>query len=116
MDPIELVARRRALGLNQAELGQALGVNQIAISRWETGAAAPRYPASVAMSLADLEDELAEEVEKFIELGEHSSAVRDTPEVTLKVSRDDPLRLVAAAQAAAELRDDGIQVRIVELE
>lgn len=116
MDPIELVARRRALGLTQAELGQALGMNQIAISRWETGANQPRYPVSLTTALSELEDELAVEVEKFIELGEHASAVRDTPEVTLKVSRDDPLRLVAAAQAAAELRDDGIQVRVVELE
>lgn len=114
MEPIELVARRRALGLSQVDLAAVLNVSQIAVSRWETGVRSPRDPVGLAMTLGRLEDELADQVGKFVELGEHSSAVRDTPDVTLRVGRDDPLGQVAAAQAAAELRDDGIQVAIVE--
>lgn len=114
MEPIEILARRRALGLSQVELAGVLGISQNTLSQWERGARTTNQPVKLAMVLGQLEDELADAVEKFIELGEHASAVRNTPDVTLKVSRDDPLGQVAAAQAASELSDDGIQVAIVE--
>lgn len=37
----ELTARRRALGLSQAELALRLGTTQSAVSEWETGQAKP---------------------------------------------------------------------------
>jgi DNA-binding transcriptional regulator YiaG len=35
--PLELRARRKALGLSQSDLAEALGVTQHTVSRWEEG-------------------------------------------------------------------------------
>lgn len=37
MTPIELKARREALGFNQSDLARHLGINQVSLSHWETG-------------------------------------------------------------------------------
>lgn len=37
LDWIELQCRRTALGLNQAQLAELLGVKQVTVSRWEQG-------------------------------------------------------------------------------
>ena len=37
MNPIELKARREALGLNQTDLARVLGVKQVTVSAWELG-------------------------------------------------------------------------------
>lgn len=53
---IIVMARRRA-GLTQQELGQRLGVPQVTIARWESGATEPKFQAvqeAVAMSGLDL--------------------------------------------------------------
>jgi DNA-binding transcriptional regulator YiaG len=45
----EVLALRKALGLNQTEFAEKLGVNQTAVSHWETGHRKPSGPACVLM-------------------------------------------------------------------
>jgi|GEM_PF-5882713 len=58
LTPTGLKARRQALGLSQAELGDIIDASQAAIAQWETGTRAPRNPAQVATALAAAEDQL----------------------------------------------------------
>ena len=58
LTPAGLKARRQALGLSQAELGNIINASQAAIAQWETGARAPRNPTQVATALAAAEDQL----------------------------------------------------------
>lgn len=58
LTPAGLKARRQALGLSQAELGDIIDASQAAVAQWETGARAPRDPAQVAAALAAAEDQL----------------------------------------------------------
>ncbi len=56
MDAQQLIAARRALGLSQAALAQALGVDQATVSRWESGKA--RIPGAVELALAKLKESI----------------------------------------------------------
>lgn len=58
LTPAGLRARRQALGLSQAELGDVIDASQAAITQWENGARAPRNPTQVATALAAAEDQL----------------------------------------------------------
>lgn len=89
MDPIELKARREALGLNQEDMAGLLGVTQATLSNWESGTRTPRDPLTVAMRVYQIEDVHDKIIDDLCEIGEHSSAVRDTPEVTLRTYRTD---------------------------
>ncbi|MBV9359094.1 MAG: tetratricopeptide repeat protein [Chloroflexi bacterium] len=51
MEPAELRARRRALGLSQAELAATLGVAGNTVARWERGASRIGNPALVLLAL-----------------------------------------------------------------
>ena len=53
LTPSELVARREALGLTQAEFGTELAVHPITVSRWERGER--RIPEMLALALEALE-------------------------------------------------------------
>ena len=46
----KIEARRKKLGLSQAELGQRVGVGQTAVCRWENGAAQPSLENLVKLS------------------------------------------------------------------
>lgn len=52
MDSDEILRRRTALGLTQTELGDAVGVHQITIHRWEAGKSAPSGLALRALAAA----------------------------------------------------------------
>lgn len=41
MEPHDILRRRTALGLSQTQLGDAVGVHQITVHRWEAGKARP---------------------------------------------------------------------------
>lgn len=56
MTPIELRARRAALGLSQVDLAAVLGTSQAAVSHWEAGARSPRDPQFLEDHLTALED------------------------------------------------------------
>ena len=131
MDPIEIKARREALGLNQEEMAAILGVKQITVSHWETGLRKPRDPADVALRLAQIEEIQEKIIDDLCELAEHSSGVRDTPEVVLRTYRTNDayweadaearengwpavLHRSAGAWARRILEEDGIQARIAE--
>jgi len=58
LTPAGLKARRQALGLSQAELGDIIDASQAAITQWENGARAPRDPTQVDAALAAAEDQL----------------------------------------------------------
>lgn len=51
MTPDELRARRKALGLSQTKLAEALGATQHTVSRWERGKMAITGPRSVWLDL-----------------------------------------------------------------
>ena len=74
MDPIELRARREALGLSQSELATLLGVKQNTWSQWETGKRG--VPDGVGEELARLE----EVVEDLVD---HLDSALDARVVTL---------------------------------
>lgn len=54
MDPGEFVAIRHRLGLSQAAIAAALGVDQATISRWESGRT--RIPGAIRLALGSLEE------------------------------------------------------------
>lgn len=132
MDPIEIKARREALGLNQEDMAAILGVKQITVSQWERGTRSPRDPAEIAMRLGQIEKIHDKIIDRLCEIGEHSSSVRDTPEVVLHTYRTDEAYWAADAEArendwpavlhrsaCAWARrileaEDGIQARIAE--
>lgn len=130
MNPIELRARRAALGLSQAELAALLGCPRTVLSTWETGARKPRYPLEIQASLAELEDVLDGLISDLAEQIEHASGVQDSAVIVKRTYESDEdwwavdaeargarlpaaMHRVALARAAAEARDDGITVKII---
>ena len=99
MDPIEIKARREALGLNQEDMAAILGVKQITVSQWEAGLRSPRDPADIALRLSNAEDVHDKIIDDLCEIAEHSSGVRDTPNVVLRTYRTDEAYWEADAMA-----------------
>jgi transcriptional regulator with XRE-family HTH domain len=57
MDPADLLGRRKALRMSQAELGRALGVARNTLARWERGELEMRHAELIALALDRLEAE-----------------------------------------------------------
>lgn len=89
MKGIELAAHRAALGMTQTDLAKILGVNQEAISRWETGLRSPRDPDDVWEAIGRLERIQDALIDELCEIGEHSSGVLNSPTVVLRVFESD---------------------------
>ena len=89
MKGIELAARRAALGMTQTDLARVLGVQQEAISRWETGLRSPRDPGDVQEAIERLEGIQDALIDELCEVGEHSSSVLDSPTVVFRVFASD---------------------------
>ncbi len=124
MRPIELIARREALGLTQTQCAKILGNTQSAVSHWEKGRS--YIPDGVDDDLLALERLVDELVERMIEQATDAKARGEIPIIRLKVGRRDLgpvnehetppaiLQRVAAARAQFELRDQSIQAHILE--
>ncbi len=129
MNPIELRARRAALGLSQAELAALLDCPRPVLSTWETGSRRPRDPLSIEIAIAELEDVMDGLIDDLAQQIEHASGVQDSSVVKRRTYDSDEawwavdaearaarlpssMHRVALARAAAEARGDGITVRI----
>lgn len=120
MQPIELRARREALGLPQHELAAWLGVAQATISAWEVGRRT--IPAGIHGELAELEEQLLDIADRMVQAGEAAGAecvlftfVDDGELAAAHPEMDGwpaALHRVAAAQAAAALRETGVRTMI----
>lgn len=83
LTPTGLKARRQALGLSQAELGDILDVSQAAVAQWESGAKAPRNPTQVATALASAENELHNFTQQLVQAAKKHADHAGTKVVTL---------------------------------
>lgn len=104
MQPVELRARRLALGLSQAQLADALDVKQAMISYWETGKRL--IPSGIASDLAGLEAWVQARIQQYVQAG--SSLITVDPD-----SPWDGMELVAAARAQQMLTTPGHTPAIV---
>ena len=131
MEPIELRARRAALGLEQRELAEMLACSPSVIEQWETGADEMSDPVSVDLvlqSAENLADELLDRLEGWVE---HASGVLDSPYVDIRTYGSDSelwasdawcaehgvrasMHRTTAAWAARLVRDGGITARIIQ--
>lgn len=83
LTPTGLKARRQALGLSQAELGNILDVSQAAVAQWESGAKAPRNPTQVATALASAENEFHNFTQQLVQAAKKHADHAGTKVVTL---------------------------------
>ena len=125
MNPVELRARREALGLSQEKMAEVLGVSQMAVSRWEAGARAPRDPVGLHMQICALEDAIMDCESILIERVtdgdvEDTQILVYTDRAAYRVGEPEisaclPLEChrVAAARAAMVLREEGYDVTLV---
>lgn len=121
MAPIELKARRLALGMNQQQLARLLHVRQATVSMWERGGHS--IPHRLDSELALLEDAAADLADRMVEL------LDAAPDIDALLVHDDErdfwkaqpeheglpviCQQVAAARAATEMRDDGRKIWIL---
>lgn len=92
LTPAGLKARRQALGLSQAELGDIIDASQAAIAQWETGARAPRNPAQVATALAAAENRLHHFTQQLTQTAkEHADHAGTRVVILTTLSNDDPI-------------------------
>ena len=83
LTPTGLKARRQALGLSQAELGDIIDASQAAVAQWEIGARAPRNPTQVAAALASAENELHDLIQQLVQAAKKHADHAGTKVVTL---------------------------------
>lgn len=104
MNRIELVARRRALGLTQTELAELLGLSQSAIGRYETGRANPE---SLNTALARIEARLAADVAARV-TGYYADGAPLEISAANRLTAASALEHVAAARAADQIRRENL--------
>lgn len=69
---LNILIRRKGVGLSQKELADMLGVDQPVISRWEAGGRIPRSYESISETFDECEKRLLEVVDSLISLAEAS--------------------------------------------
>ena len=113
MTPIELQARREALGLSQSLLAAVLDVKQATISRWESGDRG--IPEFAESRIVDMENAVESLIERMLALAtEHGADVLIVHGDDAAFWRAHPemdgwpaaLQRVAAARALVEARDE----------
>jgi DNA-binding helix-turn-helix protein len=71
---LNILIRRRGVGLSQKELAKLLGVDQPVISRWEAGGRIPRSYEEMTETFDECEKRLLEVVDSLISLAEASDS------------------------------------------
>lgn len=56
MEPQEIIALRKRLGLTQTQLGERLGVGKMAVSHWEHGQCRPAKSVMLLIKLLGLQE------------------------------------------------------------
>ena len=113
MNPVEIVARREALGLSQVQLAALLGVAQNTVSAWERGKR--NIPAGVHTDLESLEalqDELISETTQTL-LGASGRVVLTLPMAT-PGNLPDSFQRVVAANILRDVRGEGREISLVQ--
>lgn len=72
---LNILIRRKGVGLSQKELAAMLGVDQPVISRWEAGGRIPRSYEEMTKTFDECEKRLLEVVDSLISLAEASDSL-----------------------------------------
>ena len=120
---INIMIRRKGLGLSQAELADMLDTTQITISRWETGVRAPHDPLTIHILLDEYEERFLDLVDELVSVAEDEEKLANAPEVAYPIYRTQGdyqercphakrlpylgMYQMAVAQAAMLVRSDG---------
>jgi transcriptional regulator with XRE-family HTH domain len=121
---MEVRCRRRALGLNQEELADVLGVKQTTVSRWESGG---QVPPGVVDELDDLADDLERLEAAYVTWAEAAARQTGEPVVLLVAVSDEgfwaahpdsdglpvAVQQVAAGRAQRRLDEAGVEATIM---
>lgn len=84
---VNIMIRRKALGLSQEDLADILDTTQITISRWETGARAPRDPVTNDFILAHWEELFLDLMDELVSVAEDEEQLSNTTFVTYPMYR-----------------------------
>lgn len=124
LTPAGLRARRQALGLSQAEIGDIIDASQAAVAQWESGGRVPRDPAQVADALAAAEDQLHNFTQHLIQAAKDRADHAGTKAIILTtlvnsslIDSDElspALHRTATGRAFEQLRRDGYHPIILE--
>lgn len=120
---INIMIRRKGLGLSQAELADMLDTSQITISRWETGARTPHDPLTIHILFDEYEERFLDLVDELVSVAEDEEKLANAPEVAYPMYRTQAeyaercphakrlpylgMYQMAVAQAAMLVRSDG---------
>lgn len=120
---INIMIRRKGLGLSQAELADMLETTQITVSRWETGARTPHDPLTIHILFDECEALFLTLVEELVSVAEDEEKLANVPEVAYPMYRTQVeyqkrcphartlpylgMYQMAVAQAAMIMRDEG---------
>ena len=120
---INIMIRRKGLGLSQAELADMLNTTQITISRWETGVRTPHDPLTIDILLDECEERFLDLVDELVSVAEDEERLANAPEVAYPMYRTQAeyqercphakripylgMYQMAVAQAAMLVRSDG---------
>ena len=120
---INIMIRRKGLGMSQADLADMLDTTQITISRWETGARIPRIPMVILLLFGEFEKRILDLVEELVSVAEAEEKLANAHEVAYPMYRTQKdyqercpyakrlpylgMYQMAVAQAAMLVRSDG---------
>lgn len=85
---LNIMVRRKGLGLSQKELAKLLGVKQVMISKWESGDRTPRYYLSICKLFDEYEVRFLDLVDDLISVAETEEILADRPEVAYPMYMD----------------------------
>ena len=120
---VNIMIRRKGLGLSQGELADMLDTTQITISRWENGARIPRDLMVIHLLFDECEERFLDLVDELVSVAEDEEKLANAPEVAYPMYRTQAeyqkrcphakqlpylgMYQMAVAQAAMLVRSDG---------